>query len=199
MCDKSNPYMKLNQYPLLWNIKEIYSFHWYNTSFQFQVKPFLAAHAEFVLCILLASPAFVLLAGRQAGGKSVPSFLWTTIHFEGINYAFSFHCAWVLVACQLRSVLLRAALPNTSLYPGPPFLCSWSGLSRLLCAKSSGCSPFLAQENNLQGLSDNKSGRPGDSPSDWLTERLTDSLSEELPLAELGQGSPWPLLGPRCN
>lgn len=39
-------------------------------------------------------------------GKNVPSFLWT-IHFEGINYAFSFHCAWV-VGCQL------------SPRPGPP-------------------------------------------------------------------------------
>lgn len=168
--------MKLNQFPLLWNIKEIYSFHWYNTSFQFQVKPFLAGHAEFVLCILLASPAFVLQAGRQAGGKSVPSFLWTTIHFEGINYAFSFHCAWVLVACQLRSVLLRGALPNTSLPPysrtlllewlKSPALCKKFGLQPLFGTRKQSSRVVWQQVWPTRRL------------TNWLTDWKTDWLTQ---------------------
>lgn len=47
-------------------------------------------------------------------GKNVPSFLWT-IHFEGINYAFSFHCAWV-VGCQLSPRPGPAPSPT----PDPP-------------------------------------------------------------------------------
>lgn len=174
--------MKLNQYPLLWNIKEIYSFHWYNTSFQFQVKPFLAGHAEFVLCILLASPAFVLQAGRQAGGKSVPSFLWTTIHFEGINYAFSFHCAWVLVACQLRSVLLRAALPNTFLplysrtllleWLKSPALCKKFGLQPLFGTRKQSSRVVWQQVC----LADQATHQVTDWLKDWLTHSVRSCL-----------------------
>lgn len=118
-------------------------------------------------------------------GKNVPSFLWT-IHFEGINYAFSFHCAWV-VGCQLSP--RPAPLPLPRLRPRPRYrphphhrpsgrdppsqmslpLCSHKSLTRLLCTKTFRALQPSAQENNLQGLSDRladrQTGRVGSRPS----------------------------------
>lgn len=122
-------------------------------------------------------------------GKNVPSFLWTTIHFEGINYAFSFHCAWVLVACQLCSVLVCPALPNTSLPPSPysrsllssPRLFEWLK-SAALCKKF-GLQPLFGTRKQSSRVVWQQVW-PTRRLAKWLTDWLTDLLSEELPLAE---------------
>lgn len=80
--------------------------------------------------------ALAALAALAAGdvvvrGKNVPSFLWT-IHFEGINYAFSFHCAWV-VGCQLSPCILFPCSTPLPRIVTP--LCSHKSLTRF-CAKS---------------------------------------------------------------
>jgi len=88
--------------------------------------------------------ALAALAALAAGdvvvrGKNVPSFLWT-IHFEGINYAFSFHCAWV-VGCQLSPCPLCPSAPPPLLNPSSPDShppVQSQKLNSLLCKKFSG-------------------------------------------------------------
>lgn len=98
--------------------RDIFHSMWqYNASFQFQVNPFLEEHAEFVLCILLASAAFVL----QAGGEKCSKFslnnnsLWR--HKLCLQFSLCMSSCCLSAQALFCSVLLCLMPPYTSFSP----------------------------------------------------------------------------------
>lgn len=165
--------MKLNQYPssVLWNIKEIYSFHWYNTSFQFQVKPFLAGHAEFVLCILLASPAFVL----QAGGRGEKCSKFSLNNNSLWRHKLCLQFSLCMSSCCL-SAPFCSALPNTSLPPySRTLLLEWLK-SPALCKKF-GLQPLFGTRKQSSRVVWQQVWPPR-RLTKWLTDWKTDWLTQ---------------------